>query len=248
MKKVLLSAATAILLSTSVNADFLGLEAGYASWSPELTGTIKGNAVGDIDIDMENNLGYGDTTANSYFWLYFDHPLPMLPNLKIQKTSYSDAASKATNIVYDGKTYNAGTVTSGLTLDQIDMIGYYRVLDNWVNIDLGFNVKRIDGTITLSDGTATDTNKQFSTFIPMLYGKAKIDLPFTGLSIEADGSYIGYSGSKFTDMKAGIVYETSYGLGIVAGYRAQNLTLDDIDNTNTNIDINGMYAGLYYHF
>ena len=62
------------------------------------------------------------------------------------------------------------------------------------------------------------------------------------------GSYIGYNGRKFTDIKAGLVYETHIGLGARIGYRIENLTIDDIDDTNTNIDIKGIYAGLFFHF
>jgi outer membrane protein len=247
MKKVLLSTATALLLATSLNADTLGAEIGFATWNPELTGSIKGNNVLDSDIDVEKDLGFGSKETNSFFWVYFDHPVPFLPNIKLQKTSYSDSASKINSIIYDGKTYS-GNIKTNLTLNQTDIISYYRLLDNWINFDLGVNLKVVDGNIKISAPSATDTNKDFGAIIPMLYAKARFDLPFSGLSFETDGSYVGYSGSKLSDFKAGIVYESSYGLGATAGIRKQNLTLDDIDNTNTNLDINGLYAGLFYHF
>ncbi len=248
MKKILLSAIAALALGTSAQADFLGAEVGYAAWSPSLSGSIKGKEVGDLDLNLKDSLGYGNNERNSFAWVYFDHFIPLVPNIKIQQTKYTDSASKTTSVTYDAHSYT-GSVASSLTLDQTDFIAYYRILDNWVNLDLGLNVKYINGNISISDSTATvNTNKDFKAYVPMAYAKARFDLPFTGLSIEADGSYIGYSGSKFTDMKAGIVYETSFGLGITAGYRALNLTLDDIDSTNTNIDIKGAYAGLFYHF
>jgi len=247
MKKIILSTTAALLMVTSVNADFLGAEAGYAAWSSNLSGSIKGGNTLDTDINLENDLGYGSNEANSFFWVYFDHPLPLIPNFKIQKTNFSDASTKASTVTFDGNTYN-GTVSSSLTLDQIDLIAYYRLLDNWVNLDLGVNFKVIDGNIKFSNGVIADTNKDFDAVIPMLYAKAKFDMPFTGLSVEADANYIGLNGSKFTDMKAGIVYETSYGLGVTAGYRMQNVTIDDIDDTNSDMDIKGIYAGLFYHF
>ncbi len=249
MKKILLSSMVAISLASSVHADFLGVEAGVATWSTSLSGTIQGTNSGDTSINLEDNLGYGDNSINNnYYWVYFDHPVPMLPNIKIQQTNYTTGTTKSTNITYGSKNYT-GPVASSLTLDQTDFIGYYRILDNWVNLDLGINIKYISGEIKFSDSTATiDTNQAISLYIPMLYAKAKFDLPFTGLSTEIDASYIGYDGSSLTDYKAGIVYETSSGLGVTAGYRAENLTLDDIDNTNTNIDIDGMYLGVFYHF
>jgi len=248
MKKIILSATAALLMVTSANADILGAEAGFASWSSKLSGSIQGGNAGDTDINLEDNLGYGSNESNNFFWAYIDHPLPILPNLKIQRTSFSDSSSKTANVSFDGKAYS-GSVNTQLQLDQIDIIGYYRILDNWVNLDLGVNFKVLDGNIKISDSTATlATNKDVSAIIPMLYGKARFDMPFTGLSVEADANYIGFSGSSFTDMKAGIVYETSYGLGVTAGYRIQNITIDDIDDTNSDMDIKGIYAGLFYHF
>ncbi len=248
MKKIILSAAAALLMVTSANADFIGAEAGYAAWSSNLSGSIKGGDAGDANIGLQDDLGFGSNESNSFFWAYIDHPLPLIPNLKIQKTTFSDTSSKNANVTFDSKNYT-GTVSTELTLDQIDLITYYRILDNWVNLDLGFNFKVIDGNIKLSNGGATtNTDKDFSAIIPMLYAKARFDLPFSGLSVEADTSYIGLNGSSFTDMKAGVVYETSYGLGVTAGYRMQNVTIDDIDNTNTDLDIKGIYAGLFYHF
>jgi outer membrane protein len=248
MKNIFLSIITTLTITTScLGADTLSAKVGYASWSPKLTGNIKGKDTLDRNIDMNNDLGYGDKKTNSYVWIDLEHPLMILPNLKIQKTNYNDNAQKATTVTYDGKTYT-GTVTSSLTLDQLDLIGYYKVLDNLINLDLGLNFKVIDGNIKLSGTGASNTNKDFSAVIPMLYAKTIFNLPFTGFSMEVDGSYIGYSGSKFSDMKAGLLYETSYGLGATAGYRTQNITLDDIDDTNTNLDIKGVYVGLFYHF
>ena len=73
-------------LSTQLSADFLGAEAGYALWKPKLTGTIQIKSIDNID--FEKDLGYGDSATNSFFWVYIDHPLPLLPNLKIIKTNY----------------------------------------------------------------------------------------------------------------------------------------------------------------
>jgi outer membrane protein len=248
MKKILISSVIAISLATVSQADFLGAEVGYSTWMPSLSGSIKGSDANDVDINLEDTLGFGSTQTTNQFWASFDHPVPFVPNIKLFHTSYSDSASKTTTATFDGKNYS-GTVNTELTLDQTDVIAYYRLLDNWVNFDLGINFKILDGNVKMSATVGvTDTNKDFEAVIPMLYAKARFDMPFTGLSVEADANYIGYNGSKFTDMKAGVVYETSYGLGATLGYRAENITIDDIGDTNTDIDIKGIYAGVFYHF
>ncbi|MGB5867401.1 MAG: TIGR04219 family outer membrane beta-barrel protein [Arcobacteraceae bacterium] len=247
MKKIFLSATLAVALATTINADTLGAEIGYAAWSSNLTGTVQ---KGSGTLDFEKDLGYGSNKTNGFMWAYIDHPLPFLPNLKIQKTNFSDSATGriSSNVTFSGKTFNlSDAVTSSVTLDQIDVIPYWRILDNWVNFDIGLNIKAIDGNVQV-DSSTQHANEDFSIILPMLYTKARFDLPLTGLSVEADASYIGYAVNKFSDIKAGIVYETSYGLGATIGYRHENITLDDIDDTYGDITIKGAYAGLFYHF
>jgi outer membrane protein len=249
MKKIILSTLCASLLTVSAQADTLGVEAGMATWSTSFSGSIKGKYMYDTNIDLENTLGYGSQVTNSFFWVYLDHPVPLLPNIKIQQTNFTDSASKAisTGIKFDNKSYDL-TVNSEITLNQTDIIAYWRILDNWINFDLGLNLKTIDGNVKLDAVGSTPTNKNFKATIPMLYVKGKFDLPFTGLSAEADISYISYSGSKLTDFKAGLVYQTSFGLGANAGLRSQNFVIDNIDDFNSDISISGGYLGVFYHF
>lgn len=247
MKKLLLSSAASLVFTTTMQADFIGAEVGYASWSTNLTGNIQ-KGVGSLD--FENDLGYGNRKTNNFIWAYIDHPLPFLPNLKIQKTNFADTASGtiSNSVTFSGKNFSVSdSVNSSITLDQIDVIPYWRILDNWVNFDIGLNIKAIDGNIQINSATQ-HANEDFSVVLPMLYTKARFDLPLTGLSVEADMSYVGYSGNKFSDIKAGIVYETTIGLGGTIGYRDQSITLDDIDDIYGKLNIKGAYIGLFYHF
>ena len=246
MKKIILSTVCASLLAVSAQADFIGAEAGMAIWGAKTSGSIKGSVSGESNIDMENDFGYGSRTANSFIWAYIDHPVPLLPNIKIQQTNFTDDGSKNNSITFDGTTYN-GNVKSELTLDQTDIIAYWRLLDNWVNFDLGFNIKTIDGNVKINATGSQETNKAFKATVPMLYAKARFDLPFSGLSAEADMSTISYSGNKFTDVKAGLVYQTSFGLGANIGIRTESLKIDDIDDFNSNLTISGAYFGVFYH-
>jgi len=247
MKKPLLSLTVALTLATTVNADFIGAEVGYAVWNSSLTGDIK---KGTDSLDFEKDLGYGSSEVNSFMWAYIDHPVPLLPNLKIQKTNFVDDSTGSLNILknFAGTSLVSGATSTSLTLNQLDVIPYWRILDNWINLDIGFNVKAIDGNIEVKDKSNNIANVDFSVVLPMLYGKARFDLPFSGLSAEADISYLGYGGNKVSDIKAGVVYETDFGLGATLGYRQQKITLDDIDNTYGKLDAEGVYAGLFFHF
>ena len=247
VKSLLLGVIGALALNTSATADFLGAEAGYVVWNPSLTGTIR---KGSDNVDFEKDLGYGSSEANSFMWAYIDHPIPLLPNAKIQKTIYSDKADGTIDktFTFANKTMSVtDKASSEFVLNQLDMIAYWRILDNWVNFDIGVNIKSIDGQVKIETTTET-INESFDVIVPMLYSKARFDLPFSGFSVESDISYVSYAGTKFTDLKVGVVYETSYGLGATAGVRKQSLVLDDIDEIYGDIVIDGMYAGVFYHF
>lgn len=243
MKKIVLSAA---LIASFASADFIGLNVGAAYWGTKTTGDFqyKGSQV-----DLERDLNYGDTTSSNFIWASFEHPVPVLPNIKIQHTMLDDSATSTATFQFDNKNYT-GSVQSSYNLDQTDFILYYEILDNWVSLDLGANFKYLDGNVQVRDSAniVGASNKDFQVVIPMLYTKAQFEIPTTGFSIETDLSYIGYSGSQFYDFKAGLSYETSYGLGLTAGYRAERIKIDDISDVNADMKIDGMYAGMFFHF
>ena len=75
-----------------------------------------------------------------------------------------------------------------------------------------------------------------------------IGLPLTGLSIGADGSYIGYDGNSLTDITAFIRYSSDYVFGLEAGIRTVTLELDDVDSTYGKLEFDGPYVSLFLHF
>lgn len=243
MKKniVLLSLCATFALSAS--ADTVGFEVGAAYWGAKTSGdfSYKGDT-----IDLEKDLGYGDKNTN-FIWASFEHPVPIIPNLKIQHTSFDESQSTNTNKVFDGKTYS-GVVNSNIKLNQTDFILYYELLDNWVNLDFGINAKYLNASFSMDSATQSASTKDLNYVVPMLYAKVKFELPLSGLSVESDISYISYDSSAFYDIKGGVSYETTFGLGATAGYRAEKLKIDDISDFNSDIGIKGFYAGLFYHF
>ena len=244
MKKNIVLLSLSAILALGASADTFGLEMGAAAWASKTSGNIeyKGDS-----IDLEKDLGYEDLNTN-FIWASFEHPIPLIPNIKIQHTKIEDTASKISNVTFDNKTFS-GNVSSSLQLNQTDFIAYYELLDNWVNLDVGINGKFIDASVSVNDTSTTPaSNKNLEYIIPMVYAKARFDLPFSGLSAETDLSYISYEDSEFYDFKGGLLYETSFGLGATAGYRMEKLQLDDISDVNSNIEIKGAYAGLFYHF
>lgn len=244
MKKNIVLLSLSAVFALSASADTFGFEMGAAAWAAKTSGNIEYKSAGN-DIGLSKDLGYDDLNTN-FIWASFEHPIPLIPNIKIQHTKIEDSSSKVSNVTFDNKNFS-GNVSSNLQLNQTDFIAYYELLDNWLNLDVGINGKFIDASVSVKDSTQT-SSKDLQYIIPMIYAKARFDLPFSGLSLETDLSYISYEDSEFYDFKGGLLYETSFGLGATAGYRMEKLQLDDISDVNSNIDIKGAYAGLFYHF
>ena len=50
-----------------------------------------------------------------------------------------------------------------------------------------------------------------------------------------------------SDLTIKAAYESPYRFGVEAGYRTFSVSLDDIDDLDTSIDIDGVYLGLTLH-
>jgi outer membrane protein len=243
VKKILLSTA---LLASFATADFLGVEAGITAFSNNIDGNFKYK--GDL-INTKDDLGLNNNN-NVGIWVSFEHPVPLVPNLKLKHMSLQYNASKNldNDVEFSNKTFSANdNIESDVELSQTDFIAYYEVLDNYVNLDLGLNLKLIDSSFKIESATQIG-QKDLTAPIPMLYTKAKVELPFSGAFLEAELSYIGYSGNTLYDAEASVGYESSLGLGANLGYRKINLKLDDVKDTSTNITVDGAFASVFYHF
>ena len=86
----------------------------------------------------------------------------------------------------------------------------------------------------------------------MLYGKVEVGLPFTGFGAYAEVNTLSLDGQSVYDYQAAVVYEFLDNLAIDAevqvGYRAVGLDLDDLDGTYSDLEFNGLYAGIQLHF
>ncbi len=248
MKKLLPAFIFAVAFPVSASADFLGFNAGIDLWAHQPSGTIS--YVGG-DNDLKNDLGLGDKTDVG-FWLSFEHPLPLLPNIRVayQKVSTSGSGTLNSTFGYSGNSISKGTaVHSDLSLDQLDTTLYYEILDNVVSVDAGLNIKYINGNAKVTDtGASTTVNKDFSAPLPMLYASASVALPFTGLSVGAQGSFITYSGNHLYDVTASASYESAIGLGGTVGYRRESLRVKNISSVNIDTTFDGPFGAIFYHF
>jgi len=255
MKKYCLAAALSMAcLAPTAQADtLLGLYLGVDGWQSDNSGSFAQD--GNLQ-----SFKFDDETFTSYY-AALEHPVPLVPNFKLKYTELElngDTTLDET-FSFGGSDYVVGTQVGTVSdLSHIDYILYYEIFDNdLVSIDLGVNAKQFDGEIvvtgTSQDGGQNTTERvDFSGFVPLVYGRAEVGLPFTGLSVFFEGSLLAIDDSKIQDYQAGIAYalldNLAIDMDIKAGYRSMTLELDDIDDIYTDLDASGPFAGIQIHF
>lgn len=249
MKKLLLASVVAATAIPTVQADtVLGIYAGAYSWGADYSGDINDTDAGET-IDLEDDLGFSDE-SNMVFYVALEHPVPVLPNIRIQQTALDSSANGTLtrDFTFDDVDFSIGQdVATDMDFTHTDLTLYYEILDNWVNLDLGLTVRKFDGEIKI-EGGGEIAQVDLDAALPMLYVMAQFDLPLTGLSAGLQGNAVGYSGSSLLDLNGYVQYEFAFGLGLRGGYRSFTLELDDIDDIDSDLTLSGPYAALTFHF
>ncbi len=225
----------------AAQADFVGLNIGAYSWSPDIGGTIQTGS--DAKIRLDSDLGYSDENITGLS-ISLEHPVPMLPNVRYQTVDLNSSSRTTTsgNIQFNGSSYT-GTINSTLDLSHQEIVLYYEMLDNWINIDLGLDLKMFDGEVGINNNRiAIDET------VPMLYLSARVDLPFTGFYVGANLQQLSLGDNSAEDTTLLIGYESSSGLGIEGGFKTFTLDLNDVGDLDTNLEYDGLFLNGYFHF
>ena len=226
------------------SADIAGLYAGGGVWQSNPAGTL-----GNTGISLDNSLNFDEENSN-YLFIALEHPIPLLPNLRLSRTDLEWAGQ--------------GTVPAGTSLDEVvfpidqavaadldlshtEITFYYEVLDNIVDLDLGLTARIFDGEASLI-GASQQERVELDAVIPMLYGKAGIDLPFTGLSAAVSGNWINVNDFHLIDWSAELNYDFSIAptleAGLSIGYRSMLIEIDDQDELQSDAEFDGLFVGL----
>lgn len=226
------------------SADTLGFRVGGGVWQPDVSGTFR-HGGGDIDLDTDLNLQDGEN--QSYVYAFFEHPVPLIPNLKISQTSLEVDGAGTASFTFGTTNYTAATTTK-LILDHSDTTLYYSILDNWINLDLGLTAKTFDGKMTISDGTTTETTNIDKT-IPLLYGAIGVELPFVeNLFFGMETNVLSIGDHKIQDYTAKISYTSDMFIGFEVGVRTLTVKLDNLNGNTSDMEFSGSFANVYLHF
>ncbi len=254
MKKLLSIAAISALLTTAANADFLRVEGAVGAWQTSPTGTIAYN--NNPSFDIADTAGLEDST-NMYAWVYLKHPVPIVPNVRLEYVNPT-FDGKIASIDWDGNTY--ASVSNTLSMTQYDAVLYYNILDNlfWMTVDLGLDVKFIDGNYKISAdalNSSAAVDQDFSMVMPLAYARGRVQIPVTNIGIEVLARGMSYSDNTVVDAEIKIDYTMDFipvvQPGVELGYRYQQVKLDGGSlglDANFDTTFSGIYGGIMVRF
>ena len=256
MKKSILFSALACLASTPATADtFLGVYAGAQVWGMETDGNFSDNSAFAGDAQLQD-FGFDDETQGA-FYIAFEHFVPFVPNVKVARTTLDTAGNTTltSSFSFGGELYTAqSNIITDAEITTTDLILYYELFDNdLVSFDLGIMGNHVDGDFIVSEAASnTRSEESFSGVIPMLYSRAEFGLPFSGLGVYAEGSYLSLDDNTVYDYQVAVTYDViesaALDLTLQAGYRDTTVELDDLDDLNSDLSFSGVFAGVELHF
>ena len=248
MKKLNLSILFSLLFIPGIAAAEIVIINGN-SWDYEISGDIRDDSSVLSQIDLKNDLNLKDND-DTFLVAYIEHPIPLIPNLRIGTTSltFNGSGTATKSFTYNGTVYTVSdNINSQLVLDHTEVALYWSILDNIVGFDLGLNAKFFDGKVNLTSA-AGNVNEVFNETVPLLYAALQFELPY-GLKLSGDMSYISFDGSSFTDSVIKLSYTSDYNLGVDIGYRSIVIDYEDTTaNEFVDIDISGTFIGVHLAF
>jgi len=220
-----------------------GLHGSAHLWRPDFGGSV-GQSFNAFDISGQFS---DEALSSTSVLLALEHPLPFIPNVQVRTTPLDwEGSSDSASGTLGSITIN-GEVDAELDLDMRDGTLYYEVLDNWVS-----TARQLDGffsVVEVSLGTSDiiDINQ----VVPMLYGHARFDLPFSGLALGLRGNGIAFDDNNLVDVEAYVHLEFDLiplvDVGIQGGVRGFNFDIDQ-SGFEAEASLRGAYVALTGHF
>jgi len=239
-----------LVLTGAVAADTIfGIHAGVNLWRPSLEGAIGQR--GD-SLDFTNDFS-GDSVDSKSLYVAVEHFIPIVPNAMLRETPvfWSGTADSPSGTL-GGLIALTGEVEAEFDVDMTDATAYYEVLDNWISWDVGLTLRKLEGFVQASDALGRTDRINLDSTLPMLYGHARFDLPFSGLAAGIRGNTIAYQKSKLVDLEAYLHLEVdlipTLDVGIQGGVRRLSLNIKDLDDWNSDAMLTGGYIGITAHF
>ncbi|WP_394130333.1 TIGR04219 family outer membrane beta-barrel protein [Shewanella maritima] len=246
MKKSLIATALIGMLgATSAQAATLvGFKVGGDVWRADTSGTFNDDDGG------QQAFNYESSTSGSV-WLAVEHPVPILPNLKIRENRLDSKGSMAdADFTFNGYDFT-GNVTTYNNLNNTDFILYYELLDNdLVELDLGAAYKKMNGSLRVQTEQGRPEDRDVDSGVIMGYASGKAGIPGLGLYAFAELMQ-GVDETGVHDYSAGLGWEfdgITVDTRIRVGYRDFTFDVSDFSNVTQDMQFKGAFAGLELNF
>lgn len=232
------------LCAGAARAEVLSVETGGWGYDAHEAFAYRGEAI-SVDGGPE-----ADEHPGTRRWVQLQNLGAGVPNLRLQ---YRRSQLYGTRPLDGGAAEQADylsgqTLESQANVDQYDATLYYPLTDRpGMSLDVGLNLRYLDATLT-RPGDGLRDERSVSAYLPLVYAKALFDLPFAGLSAGFEGSTLQYDSNRVLDYEAKLSYEMNSAFGLQGGWRHQRLRLDDNSSTPAELEREGPFLDLYFHF
>ena len=262
LKKLALAS---LLASSVLYADMIGGEVSVGIYSHTPSGsasyTLPYMPLNE-SIDLENDLGWSDA-QDVMLKAYFELPLPFVPNVKLAYSNFNQSGEGTVeSFSWGGIIGLDGTIDTALDLQMYDLTAYYELLDNVVEIDAGLTARYLNGNIDVTPtadfnlpgfipdfSVSAPQSTDIDMWIPLVYSKARFNIPTTDISLQLEGNGITYQDTTFYDYELSARYTFAMGLGVEAGYKSIHLDSEDLtDGLVVDVDSSGPYAAVVWDF
>jgi outer membrane protein len=228
----------------AVEAEFIGLNMpGDSAQSAQSVNSSSIDLVDDLDVD---------NPAQTSMVLILEHPISALPNIRYQSYNMgsSDSPSLSRQFSFNqGSLGVGGDSNTSYDLANNDLVLYYQLLNNWMDLNMGVDLKRLDGQVSQS---GPGNNINIDETIPLFHLSARVDLPINGLFVGANINTsivnLGISESGAQDSTIMLGFENGTGLGIAGGIKSFSLELDNSTDSSTDLGYDGLFVNGYLNF
>jgi len=266
MKKTIIKLSVVAMLATSgiANAGVLGFNAGIGGGifnNDAPTGTYSDGVNEPLDLVDTLNL---EAVSSYYVWGYVEHPIPLLPNIRLEMNQDKYEGTTPLSLDVLGKTFN-NDVSTVLDLSSNDLIFYWGVPLTGImstvtplvdyDLDFGIGIKQYTGEFSITDqlGAASVTQDLSDAILGYGYLKGRVEA--FGAGVEAQIKYASYLDNTFSEysVKADYVIPVTpiIDVGVEIGYKQTDLTID-VDSGDykiqTDLSTNGLFFGGFVKF
>ncbi len=213
--------------------------AGFMHLSPEgIFAQDDSNPAGGQWLPESGALPLAQSDTAPYVWASLETITPIVPHFRIEHWQLATNQRKQS-------TPEIGLQTE-FSLRNTTLNAYYSPLNNWLKLDLGFQLRWLDASVRATPGDMFETEGSIQVPVLGLYSQAAFALPSTGLLLGVSYAGSGLGDNRFSETGARLTWQHGL-LGAELGYRRLALVIQD-GPYHLDVDFNGPYAGVTLAF